>query len=214
MKNKKNKAPWIVITGLDGTGKTTLVKELAKDYGEGAFTFHLPYSDFVIPSLKISGKGEPFGDVHTDRLIFATDVRLTNQHLKRWREENDIIFSQRGWMDNFIHGKVQGFSYEETLSSLGAGNLEKATAIICLNANPFVAYSRIKDDRDGDKYETLEYIKKQAKETDNFFKAVEKKDPSLHCFHGIPAVTYDTTEITKQETKQKAKLFLDSVLKK
>jgi thymidylate kinase len=214
MKNKKNKAPWIVITGLDGTGKTTLVKELAKDYGEGAFTFHLPYSDFVIPSLKISGKGEPFGDVHTDRLIFATDVRLTNQHLKRWREENDIIFSQRGWMDNFIHGKVQGFSYKETLSSLEAESLEKATAIICLNADPLVAYSRIKDDCDGDKYETLEYIKKQAKETDNFFKAVEKKDPALHCFQEIPFVIYDTTKKTKQETKQKTKLFLDSVLKK
>jgi thymidylate kinase len=66
-------APWIVVTGLDGSGKTTLAQQLARD--RDGFFFRLPYHDFVRSALTRSGYGRPFGDVHTDRLIFAADAR-------------------------------------------------------------------------------------------------------------------------------------------
>ena len=69
-------APWLVITGLDGAGKTSLVRRVSERFG--AFAFRLPHHDFVFPALELSGGGTPFGDVLTDRLIFATDARLTN----------------------------------------------------------------------------------------------------------------------------------------
>mgnify|MGYP005838633827 CR=1 FL=1 len=212
MSEYKNKAPWIVVTGLDGTGKTTLVKSLAEEYGEGTFTFHLPYSDFVIPALKLSGGGTPFGDVQTDRLIFATDVRLTNEHLKNWRNKYNRIFSQRGWMDNFIHGKVQGVSYQDTLALLEAQSLERASKIIYLNADANVAFARIENENNRDKYETLEYMKRQADETQSFYDAVKNGNGALTCFQGIPSMLFDTTNMSMEETKRKAELFLEYLL--
>lgn len=212
MSGHKNKAPWIVVTGLDGTGKTTLIKSLAEEYGDGIFTFHLPYSDFVIPALKLSGGGTPYGDVQTDRLIFATDARLTNECLRKWRTEYENVISQRGWMDNFIHGKVQGVSYQDTCALLQLESLERASGIIYLNADAAVAFARIENDHNGDKYETLEYMKKQADETQNFFDAVRNGNDMLACFQGIPSVFYDTTNLTMEETRKKAKPFLEDLL--
>ncbi|MBI5803640.1 hypothetical protein HY450_00180 [Candidatus Pacearchaeota archaeon] len=212
MNEHKNKAPWIVVTGLDGTGKTTLIKSLAEEYGECTFTFYLPYSDFVIPALKLLGGGTPFGDVQTDRLIFATDARLTNEHLKNWRDEYNRVLSQRGWMDNFIHGKVQGVSYQDTYTLLQPQSLERASGIIYLNADANVAFARIENDHNGDKYETLEYMKRQADETQSFYDAVRNGSGALDCFQGVPSILYNTTNMSMEETKKEAKLFLENLL--
>jgi hypothetical protein len=105
-------SPWIVVTGLDGAGKTTLVERLESSCA--ASSFRLPYHDFVHPCLARSGAGEPFGDVQTDRLLFSLDARLANYQIRDWRREGRTLISQRGWMDNFIFGAVQGLSYRQT----------------------------------------------------------------------------------------------------
>lgn len=212
MPTHNNKAPWIVITGLDGTGKTTLIQNLLQEYTDHTFNFHLPYHDFVLPALTLSGKGTPYGDIQTDRLIFATDARLTNNYLKKWRIKYNKIFSQRGWVDNFIHGKVQGLTYQETLKILQPQDLEKASAIIYLNADPNVAFARIKHDHNADKYETLQYMKKQATETQAFFESVKMGNTTLDCFQKTPSILIDTTKISTTKTKEKAKLFLKNIL--
>jgi hypothetical protein len=58
-------APWITITGLDGSGKTTLVRDLSQQ--RGGFDFRLPYHRFVRHFLGLSGGGSAFGDVYMDR---------------------------------------------------------------------------------------------------------------------------------------------------
>jgi hypothetical protein len=70
-------APWIVVTGLDGAGKTTLVTHLTKAHQ--AHRFRLPYHDFVKPALNRSGQGLSWGDVVTDRLLFAADARAVSR---------------------------------------------------------------------------------------------------------------------------------------
>lgn len=211
MEKKEKKAPWYVITGLDGAGKTTLINRLKEIYSDKSFVFRLPYSDFVIPLLKISGKGTSFGDTYTDRLIFTLDSKLANKHLKKWREEYEIVISQRGWMDNYIHGKVQKMNYKDTNTLLHPNNLEKPTAIIFLNAKSEIAYSRIKDDKNADKYETLEYIKKQAKETENFYNEMKKNNIELKLFHNIPCILIDTTDLTPEDVFVKARDFLENL---
>ncbi|BBZ46474.1 dTMP kinase [Mycobacterium parmense] len=199
-------APWITITGLDGSGKTTLLQTLAEALG--GFSFRLPYHSFVRQYLDMSGDGSAFGDVHTDRLLFAADARLTDTLIRQWRRQYPLVLSQRGWMDNFIFGAVQGVSYEQADSLLRPAELQRPSAIIYLTADPDVAYRRIAADENGDKYETPEFIAEQHRQTARFYDCVEAGLPILAPFAGIPATLIDTTAKTTAATYERAREFL------
>ena len=199
-------APWITITGLDGSGKTTLLRAVSEELG--GFSFRLPYHDFVRQFLNVSGDGSAFGDVHTDRLLFATDARLTNSLIREWRQTHPLLLSQRGWMDNFIFGAVQGVSYQEADALLRPAELERPSAIIYLTAEPQIAFSRIAADRHGDKYETLDFIAEQHRQTAQFYESVNSGLEILAPFAGIPAIFIDTTTMTSQAVLAEAREFL------
>ena len=203
-------APWLTVTGLDGSGKTTLLRELAEELG--GFQFRLPYHSFVRQFLNVSGAGSAFGDVHTDRLLFATDARLTNTLIRQWRRRHSVVLSQRGWMDNFIFGAVQGVSYQEADELLRPGELERPSAIIYLTADPRVAFSRIAADQHGDKYETLEFITDQHRETLRFYESVNAGLEILAPFLGIPAILIDTTTKTTETVLREARAFVTRTL--
>ena len=113
------KTPWIVVTGLDGSGKTTLVDNLEKFLTEKGFRVkrtRSPHDRYLVGDLlNISGDGEPMKDRYTDRLIFALDNRILGTRIRHWQNsgEYDIILSQRGFFDSFVHGAVQGYTYEQ-----------------------------------------------------------------------------------------------------
>jgi thymidylate kinase len=202
-------APWIVVTGLDGSGKTTLVAQLATE--RGAHQFRLPYHDFVLPCLAQSGGGSPFGDVHTDRLLFALDARLANYAIQKFRRSGTQLVSQRGWMDNFIFGAVQGVTYEQTETMLRPGELEQPSAHIFLIAEPTKALSRIERSTQRDKYETAQFIAVQYEETKRFFAAARWGDPALRSFVRIPSILIDTSDMTQHELHDQAMTFLDGL---
>jgi thymidylate kinase len=199
-------APWITVTGLDGSGKTALVRALSEELG--GFSFRLPHHEFVRQFLKLSGEGSPFGDVHTDRLPFATDARLTNTLIHGWRQTHPLLLSQRGWMDNFIFGAVQGLSYQEVDALLRLAELERPSAIIYLTAKPQVAFSRIAADRHGDKYETLDFIIEQHRETLRFYESVNAGLAIFAPLASIPAIFIDTTTETNEAVLVKSREFL------
>jgi thymidylate kinase len=203
-------APWIVVTGLDGSGKTTLVARLASEWG--AHQFRLPYHDFVLPCLARSGGGSPFGDVHTDRLLFALDARLANYAIQKFRRSGMKLVSQRGWMDNFIFGAVQGVTYEQTEAMLRPGELERPSAHIFLIAEPAKALSRIEGSKRRDKYETAQFIAAQYEETKRFFAAARRGDRALQSFASIPSILIDTSDMTQHELHDRAMTFLDGLL--
>ncbi|WP_082951444.1 AAA family ATPase [Mycobacterium sp. 852002-51057_SCH5723018] len=206
----RSSAPWITITGLDGSGKTTLLQDLVGELG--GFQFRLPYHQFVRQFLNVSGAGTAFGDVHTDRLLFAADARLTNCLIGEWRQSHPLLLSQRGWMDNFIFGAVQGVSYEEADELLRPSELERPSAIIYLTAEPQVAFSRIAADRNGDKYETLDFIAEQHRETSRFYESVKAGLQVLAPFAGIPAIFIDTTTKTRETVLREGRAFLARTL--
>jgi thymidylate kinase len=202
-------APWLVVTGLDGAGKTTLVHELTAS--RGAHRFRLPYHDFVKSSLSRSGQGLPWGDALTDRLLFATDARLTNYLIREWRSTQSLLISQRGWMDNYIFGAVQGVAYEQTAALLETAELERPAAIIYLITEPTIAFDRIRHDPHRDKYETLEFMLIQHRETLRFYQAVQSGLPILAPFAGIPTILIETSHKTEQAVFTEAERFLAGV---
>jgi thymidylate kinase len=198
---------WIVVTGLDGSGKSTLVTRLAKE--RGAHQFRLPYHDFVRPCLAQSGAGSPFGDVHTDRLLFALDARLANYAIREFRRAGVDLVSQRGWMDNFIFGAVQGVTYEQTEAMLRPAELERPSAHVFLIAEPAVALSRLEGSQHRDKYETAEFIALQYRETKRFIAAIKQGIPALRSFVDIPAILIDTSHVSQEELQTKVLSFLN-----
>ena len=203
-------APWVVVTGIDGGGKSTLVERLFQ--GENVHRFRLPYHAFVASALRRSGHARPLADVLTDRLIFATDARLANYLIRDWRKEHALLVSQRGWMDNYIFGAAQGFAYRRTGELLNTSELERPSAIIYLIADPRVAFERIRNHPEADKFETPTFMLTLYKEIVRFQEAVRERVAALAPFFRIPALHIDSTDLTPDDVLQRANTFLCDLL--
>ena len=196
---------WIVITGLDGTGKTTLKRDLEHYLNGQNFNckdFHLPYDKNLLDLMNnVIGEGLPLKDNYSDQLLFTLDNRIVGTVLvKSWRQSYDYLISQRGFIDSFVHGQCRGFSYAETESLMRTYDLDRCQVMIHLNADPNIAFDRIKNDPEGDKFETLQYIKKQSAETKAAYDALQDQHPDLSSFKGIPNIYVDTSEISTSQT--------------
>ncbi len=204
------KASWIVVTGLDGSGKTNLVNSLAEIYrarGLKVATAHLPYDVHlqteILPKLKHS---------YSDRLMFALDNHIFAAELETWLYKYDIIISQRGWFDSFVHGAVQGYDYSFIEELNRAEELPKCDVMIHLVANAATAFARIKNDPDADKFEYPKYIYKQEMETRcGYQELVVEKNPDLYAFRNAQNILIDTTDITMEETFDRSLAFLDGL---
>lgn len=206
--NNTKKATWIVVTGLDGSGKTNLVNSLAEHYrakGLRVATAHLPFDTHlqkeVLPMLKYS---------YSDRLLFALDNRIFASHLMSWLYQYDVIISQRGWFDSFVHGAVQGYDYSFIAELNKVEELPKCDYMVHLVCTAAESWSRIRNDPDADKFEYPTYLAKQEAATRDAYRKLIERDPDLHAFWNAVNTMIDTTEITMEETFQKSLQFLDA----
>lgn len=199
------KVIWIAVTGLDGSGKTTLVDNLEKRFveeGKKVYRDRLPHDQYLVKTLLDKSK-----DSYTDRLLFALDNRIFGTKLKSMQEagEYDIVLTQRCFLDSFVHGQVQGYSYQWIEELNRTGDLPKTDILIHLVAEASVAYQRICNDPDADKFEYPEYISKQESETRKAYANVVKgNDPALASFRNSKNIYIDTTEMTTEEVYEVA----------
>lgn len=214
------KTPWIVVTGLDGSGKTTLVDMLEKHLSGKGFRVmrtRSPHDKYLIGELlNVSGEGDPMKDRYTDRLIFALDNRILGTRIRQWMasDEYDVILSQRGFFDSFVHGAVQGYTYEQIATLNQIEDLPKCSLMLHLCTDSTVAYQRIKDDKDADKFETPQYMRRQEEETRRGYRLLMQGDnPDLVAFRNIPNFFIDTTSLTTTETFNIASARVNEFLK-
>lgn len=210
--------PWIVVTGLDGSGKTTLVDNLEKYFEEKnqkVKRSRSPHDEYLTKTLlNVSGSGSPDKDSYTDRTIFMLDNRILGTRISQWRDsgEYDLILTQRGFFDAFVHGRVKDYPYHITAEFNHIWELPKCQVMIHLVANAETAYERIKNDPDADKFETLEYIQIQERETRRGYDELRRKRDSLSHFWDCINFLIDTTDLTTDETFELAICRLERVM--
>lgn len=194
------KALWISVSGLDGSGKTTLVDNLEIWFKEKSLRVkrdRLPHDRYIVKELLNESH-----DSYTDRLLFAVDNRIFGTKLKEVlnSDKYDIILTQRCFLDSFVHGAVQGYSYSWIEDLNRIADLPKADVIIHMVAEAQTAYSRICDDPDADKFEYPAYMRKQEAETRRaYFECVSGKNPDLEPFNSAKHLYVDSTQMTTDE---------------
>lgn len=192
--------PWFVVSGLDGSGKTTLVNNLENYFtscGMRVKRDRLPHDPYLVKKLL-----DESTDEYTDRMLFALDNRIFGEHLSKWRasKEYDVILTQRGYLDSFVHGAVQGFDYNFIARMNRIGDLPKCQVIIHLVAKAEIAFNRIKDDPEADKFEYIEYIRRQEEETRRGYHECMYGNADLSHFHDGVHIYVDTSSMTTDET--------------
>lgn len=192
-------AKWIVVSGLDGSGKTTLVENLErwmKENNKRVLRSRLPHDEYLVKNLLNVSH-----DSYTDRMLFALDNRIFAEHFKEWQNsgEYDVILTQRGFLDSFVHGAVQGYSYSWIAEFNQIQTLPKCDVIIHMVAEAETAYDRIRNDPDGDKFEYLTYIRRQEAETRKAYYELQKGNPDLEHFKDARNIYVDTTQMTTDE---------------
>lgn len=209
----KKATKWVVITGLDGSGKTSLVSNIVSWLEEKDLKVlrdRFPHDEYLVKKLLDKSK-----DSYTDRLLFALDNRLFGTEIKEVMKSNkyDFIVTQRGFLDSFVHGSVQGYSYSliEELNHLS--DMPKCTIMIHLVCDAQTAYLRICNDPEADKFEYPAYMTKQERETRRAFTEVSSEtNQDLEHFKGTVNFYVDTTQMTIQEVFEYVKLKLEKEL--
>ena len=191
---------WIVVSGLDGSGKTTLVGGLQQylvAQGLAVKRDRLPHDEYLVKTLL-----DKSTDKYTDRMLFALDNRLFAEEYADWftSGEYDFIVTQRGFLDSFVHGAVQGFGYDFIAQLNRVDELPKCHVIVHLVAEAETAYDRIKDDPDADKFEYLAYIRRQEAETRRAYRELVEGNTDLEHFRDAINIYVDTTQMTTDET--------------
>lgn len=210
----KKKTLWLVVTGLDGSGKTSLVDNLtswlSNEKNLEVMRDRLPHDRYLVKDLL--NKSE---DRYTDRLLFALDNRLFCTELRKILASGkyDIVITQRGLLDSFVHGAVQGFSYSWIRELNQVDDLPKCDIMIHMVCEARTAYSRICDDPDADKFEYPAYIDKQERETRRAYAEISSgTNLDLEHFSNCKNIYIDTTQMTIDEVFELAKRKLENIL--
>lgn len=210
---KRKKTLWIAVSGLDGSGKTTLVDNLQEwmttEKGLSVMRDRLPHDRYIVKDLLNQSK-----DTYTDRLLFAVDNRLFGTMIEDVikTEKYDIILTQRCFLDSFVHGSVQGYSYSWIEDLNRVSDLPRTDVIIHMVADSRIAYSRICTDPEADKFEYPAYMRKQEIETRRAYtECIVGLNTDLQPFNKAHHYCIDSTKMTTEEVFEMAKAYLESL---
>ena len=199
---------FVVVTGLDGAGKTTLVDSLALDLGTSTQKLHLPHDPEIRDRLQLTGRIDPMEKPWADRQLFAEDNRRASRIVERILAAGLHVVSQRGWMDSFIHGKVVGYDYQTSDSLNRPAELVCPDTSLYMVCDPKEAWKRVRDDPLKDRWENPEYLVKQYEETIAFY---ERAGTIGNGAFTEPRTLIDTTDMRQEEVAEMAKSWLHSL---
>lgn len=111
------KPSFIVIEGLDGSGKTTLIKVLMDNLVEKrirALSFKEPGDDNAIGRAfrEMSKKGEKLPSL-TSVYLLAAERFWRSQQVLRWLEERHTVIADRYYLSGMVYCGAEGVPFEK-----------------------------------------------------------------------------------------------------
>ena len=200
---------WISVTGLFGTGKTTLVNDL-KDYfvekGLEVKRFEMPFQrDDVLNKLNNSY------DIHADILLLAYYTRLITQEIQELQGScYDIVLTDGSILDVILYASINSYMFSDAASIQGINTMLIEDLIIFLDAEFDIAYTRIhKKENFSEKFKSKKSLRRQSIQLKKLYDFVQK-EKGLKQYQKTKFTLMDTTSNAKQYTLKMAKDFISS----
>ena len=197
-----NKTIYISVMGQDGSGKTTLRNNLADFFeaqGNTVITAKSPCDKYLVGLLNNAISQNGYNDWYTEQLLFSFADGLLSNYMVQLKGHCDYFICQRGPADQYDHGITRsGRTYEQIHEIQRPERLAKFDMYIHMNCDAKVAWNRIRNDEDKDRYEYPEYFDTQVKNTkalyDNICNVSEY--PSLQFMADAKHIYVDSTYLS------------------
>ncbi len=199
---------FISVTGQDGSGKTNLRDGLAaylSEQGKTVITAKSPCDKYLVQLLNHAISQNGYEDWYTEQMLFSFADGLLSNYMQQLYGHCDFFLCQRGPIDQYAHGVTRsGKNYAQIYAIQRPERLAKFQLYIHLNCKANVAWSRICEDENKDRYEYPAYFEKQVENTRKLFKdIVEGKQKELEFLRKSDHYYVDTTYMTIEEVLQK-----------
>ena len=135
---------WIAVSGVYGTGKTTLVEEMYNSYkekGKRVIKYKMPYQIYAILKKLKDSK-----DIHNDILKLASYTRTITQKIREIQTSGkyEIILSDGSILDLLLYASMYSYMYTDVTSILGINSIPIEDFVVFLDADVnLVAYPRV-----------------------------------------------------------------------
>lgn len=204
---------FVSITGQDGAGKTSLRDGLAEYYANEnnvVMTAKSPCDKHIVNLLNNAISQGDYKDPYTEELLFSFCDGLLSNYMQQLDGRVDYFICQRGPMDQYAHGVTRsGKDFKTIYDIQKPERLFKFDVYIHLNCNPKIAWERIKEDDDKDRYEYPDYFAVQTVNTARLFDCiVSGNDPELDFLRESKNYYIDTSNMSIDEVLNAAILLL------
>jgi len=154
---------FIVIEGIDGSGKSTVAKMLGKilvDNGYNVWNTAEP-TDGSIGQLIRQNLREVNSNPTVDALLFAADRIIHTCEVLEKMCSDIVVISDRYLLSSLVYQSCQGLDVE-WIEQINKAAVKPSVEII-LKCSPVVAYGRLcETGKNKEKFETLEWLEKMS----------------------------------------------------
>lgn len=144
---KESRGRYIVLEGLDGSGKSTQHSLLLQHYGSAATGLREPGGTKMAESLRALVKdGELQRSPRTNAYLFsAARADLVDQRIRPTIEQGKHVIADRNWLSSIAYQAAEGAAVEEiaSLAQLATQEFYHPDIVIFIDTDPEVCQQRL-----------------------------------------------------------------------
>jgi dTMP kinase len=160
---------YIVIEGIDGSGKSTLVEKLIRKIGEdyNVISTSEPSTPYIIEAIDIVKCLNYTDEEYILSCLFSADRLILQEKIKSYIERGMVVISDRSKFSSFAYQEHVGYNYEVNCY------MRNPDLIIYLDIDPELAAERY----DGnDKFENIEFLAEVREKYNDRIKKIARSD--------------------------------------